>query len=74
MLLTSFNDILKEDQTLAIRLAFIDFKVFYTGMLSRIDIMNEFDVSEITASRVISQYREFRGGIYRMIIKVKGLN
>lgn len=62
MLLTSFNDILKEDQTLAIRLAFIDFKVFYTGMLSRIDIMNEFDVSEITASRVISQYREFIGG------------
>ncbi len=62
MLLTSFNDILKEDQTLAIRLAFIDFKVFYTGMLSRIDIMNEFDVSEITASRVISQYREFRRG------------
>ncbi|HHG0525918.1 WYL domain-containing protein [Klebsiella quasipneumoniae] len=62
MLFTSFNDILKEDQTLAIRLAFIDFKVFYTGMLSRIDIMNEFDVSEITASRVISQYREFRGG------------
>ena len=62
MSLTPFNDILKEDQSLAIRLAFIDFKVLYTGTLSRIDIMNEFDVSEITASRVIAQYRDFRKG------------
>lgn len=62
MSLTPFNDILKEDQSLAIRLAFIDFKVLYTGTLSRIDIMNEFDVSEITASRIISQYRYFRNG------------
>lgn len=62
MSLTPFNDILKEDQSLAIRLAFIDFKILYTGTLSRIDIMNEFDVSEITASRVIAQYRDFRNG------------
>lgn len=58
----SFNDILKKDQTLAIRLAFIDFKVFYTGTLSRIDIMNEFDVSEITSSRVIAEYKNVRPG------------
>ncbi len=61
MSIISFNDILKKDQSLAIRLAFIDFKIFYTGTLSRIDIINEFDVSEITASRIISQYRDFRG-------------
>jgi len=60
MPITQFNDLLKEDQSMAIRLAFVDFKLFYTGALSRIDIMNEFDVSEITASRVISRYRESR--------------
>ncbi|HIH5964721.1 TPA: WYL domain-containing protein, partial [Proteus mirabilis] len=48
------------DQALAIRLAFIDFKIFYTGVLSRTDITSEFDISEITATRIISKYKELR--------------
>ncbi|HHJ1261262.1 TPA: hypothetical protein ACQFMP_003601, partial [Proteus mirabilis] len=60
MSLNSFIDILKNDQALAIRLAFIDFKIFYTGVLSRTDITSEFDISEITATRIISKYKELR--------------
>lgn len=60
MSLNSFIDILKNDQALAIRLAFIDFKIFYTGALSRTDITSEFDISEITATRIISKYKELR--------------
>ncbi|WP_272675875.1 WYL domain-containing protein [Providencia sp. PROV021] len=60
MSLNSFTDILKNDQALAIRLAFIDFKIFYTGALSRTDITSEFDISEITATRIISKYKELR--------------
>ncbi|MGL6531277.1 WYL domain-containing protein [Aeromonas hydrophila] len=55
-----FSDIFKEDQTLAIRLAYIDFKLYYTGALSRADIVSEFDVSEITATRIIAKYKEIR--------------
>ncbi|WP_272675022.1 WYL domain-containing protein [Providencia sp. PROV075] len=60
MPLNSFVDILKNDQALAIRLAFIDFKIFYTGALSRTDLTSEFDISEITATRIISKYKELR--------------
>lgn len=60
MSLNSFIDVLKNDQALAIRLAFIDFKIFYTGALSRTDITSEFDISEITATRIISKYKELR--------------
>lgn len=60
MSLKTFAEYLKDDQNLAIRLAFIDFRIFYTGFLSRIDIMNEFDVSEITATRIISEYKKIR--------------
>lgn len=51
---------LEKNQELAIRLSFIDFKIFYTGVLSRSDLMEEFGVSEITASRIISEYKEIR--------------
>ncbi len=56
----SFTDILKTDQNLALRLAFIDFLLLYKGQFSRIDITKEFDVSEITATRIIAEYNSLR--------------
>ncbi|HID9461904.1 TPA: hypothetical protein ACXI1D_003533 [Proteus mirabilis] len=56
----SFTDILKTDQNLALRLAFIDFLLLYRGQFSRIDITKEFDVSEITATCIITEYNSLR--------------
>lgn len=56
----SFTDILKTDQNLALRLAFIDFLLLYKGQFSRLDITKEFDVSEITATRLIAEYNSLR--------------
>lgn len=56
----SFTDILKTDQNLALRLAFIDFLLLYKGQFSRLDITTEFDVSEITATRIIAEYNSLR--------------
>lgn len=56
-----FPIILERNQELAIRLSFIDFKIYYTGVLSRTDLMEEFGVSEITASRIIAEYKKIRG-------------
>lgn len=55
-----FPIFLEKNQELAIRLAFIDFKIYYTGVLSRSDLIEEFGVSEITASRIISEYKKLR--------------
>ncbi|AYD42628.1 transcriptional regulator [Yersinia rochesterensis] len=56
-----FPIILERNQELAIRLSFIDFKIYYTGVLSRSDLIEEFGVSEITASRIIAEYKKIRG-------------
>ncbi|MGB9096952.1 hypothetical protein [Erwinia sp.] len=56
-----FPVLLEKNQELAIRLSFIDFKIFYTGVLSRSELIEEFGVSEITSSRIISEYKERRG-------------
>ncbi|MEH4657835.1 WYL domain-containing protein [Phytobacter diazotrophicus] len=53
-----FPFILEESQERAVRMAFIDFKIFFTGSLSRKDIIDEFKVSEITATRIISDYKD----------------
>lgn len=55
-----FPIFLEKNPELAIRLSFIDFKLYYTGVLSRSDIIDEFNVSEITASRIISEYKNIR--------------
>lgn len=60
MSLKTFTEVLNGDHELAIRLAFIDFKSFYTGSLSRTDLVNEFSVSEITATRILSEYKKVR--------------
>lgn len=53
-----FPFILEDSQERAVRMAFIDFKIFFTGSLSRKDIIDEFKVSEITATRIISDYKD----------------
>lgn len=55
-----FPSYLEKNKELAVRLAFIDFKIYYTGVLSRSDLIEEFGVSEITASRIISEYKKIR--------------
>jgi len=55
-----FPSYLEKNQELAVRLAFIDFKIYYTGILSRSDLIEEFGISEITASRIISEYKKIR--------------
>lgn len=57
-----FKSIINEDYDLALRLAFIDFRLFFTGILSRSDIINEFAVSEITATRILNEYKKIRPG------------
>ena len=44
------------------RLAFIDFKVRYEGVINRSDIAREFGVSETIASKDISLYKEVTNG------------
>jgi len=56
-----FPTFLEKNPELAIRLSFIDFKLYYTGVLSRSDLIDEFNVSEITASRIIAEYNKIRG-------------
>ncbi|HDR2864876.1 TPA: WYL domain-containing protein [Enterobacter asburiae] len=55
-----FKSIINDDYDLAIRLAFIDFRLFFTGTLSRSDIIEEFAVSEITATRILNGYKKIR--------------
>lgn len=55
-----FKSILNDDYDLALRLAFIDFRLLFTGSLSRVDIINEFAVSEITATRILNEYKKVR--------------
>lgn len=57
-----FKNIINDDYDLALRLAFIDFRLFFTGMLSRLDIIEEFAVSEITATRILNEYKKIRPG------------
>lgn len=55
-----FPIFLEKNPELAIRLSFIDFKLYYTGVLSRSDLIDEFNVSEITASRIIAEYKTIK--------------
>lgn len=56
----NFPLFLEKNPELAIRLSFIDFKLYYTGVLSRSDLIEEFNISEITASRIIAEYKTIR--------------
>jgi hypothetical protein len=42
------------------RIAFIDFKLRFTGILKRSDLLEEFGLSDASASKLIAQYSELR--------------
>lgn len=42
------------------RIAFIDFKLRFTGIVKRSDLLDEFDLSDASASKLIAQYSELR--------------
>lgn len=58
--LTSFNDILRDDPAVAERMAFIDFRLYYTGRVSRNDLSETFGLAEASATRVLRQYNLYR--------------
>ena len=42
------------------RLAYVDFKLFFTGTIKRSDMKDMFDLGDAAASKVFSQYKGFR--------------
>ncbi len=56
----SYSKLLNITGTNAERIAFIDFKLRFTGIVKRSDLHEAFGMSDATASRVISKYNELR--------------
>lgn len=42
------------------RLAYVDFKLFFTGTIKRSDMKDMFDLGDAAASKVFSRYKDFR--------------
>ncbi|TOB11095.1 transcriptional regulator, partial [Vibrio parahaemolyticus] len=42
------------------RLAYVDFKLFFTGKVSRADLKGAFGIAEAAASRVLTEYSKLR--------------
>lgn len=49
-----------ESPAMAERLAYMDFKLYFTGAISRAEIAAAFSVAPVTASLVVSLYRDYR--------------
>lgn len=58
--LYSYTQLQSEVGSNAERLAYIDFKLRFTGMVRRTDLKDEFGLAEAAASRMLSLYREYR--------------
>lgn len=58
--LKSFSDIQRDDPTIAERMAYIDFRLNYTGRISRNDLGDTFGLAEASATRVLRQYNDYR--------------
>ena len=57
----SFNDqVIVESSSSSARLAYVDFKLLFTGRVSRADLKNAFGIAEASASRVLTEYSRFR--------------
>lgn len=56
------NIFLNMKKELAIRIAYIDFKVRFTGVLTRKDIMNEFNISDVTTTEILKEYNKISNG------------
>ncbi|EGQ9917452.1 TPA: WYL domain-containing protein [Vibrio parahaemolyticus] len=58
--LYSYTQLVSEVGSHAERLAYIDFKLRFTGFIRRADLKEEFGLAEAAATRMISLYREYR--------------
>ncbi|TOM09453.1 transcriptional regulator, partial [Vibrio parahaemolyticus] len=57
---SSQADITSETTSINARLAYIDFKLFFTGRVSRADLKDAFGIAEAAASRVLTEYSKRR--------------
>lgn len=56
----NFEELVGEKGNLADRLAYIDFKLRYTGIIKRSDIGDMFNIGSAAASKAIAEYSELR--------------
>lgn len=56
----SFEGLVEQKGNLADRLAYIDFKLRYTGIIKRSDIGDMFNIGSAAASKAIAEYSELR--------------
>lgn len=52
------NDSINKNKDFSDRLAFVDFKLRFTGFISRLDLKEAFGIAEAAASRVLTEYNE----------------
>ncbi|ARD20852.1 WYL domain-containing protein [Shewanella japonica] len=67
----SFYQLQSEIKINAERLAYIDFKLRFTGVIKRQDLYNEFGLAEAAASRMITLYKQYRKDNFFYDSKVK---
>ncbi|MBE8232573.1 MAG: WYL domain-containing protein [Endozoicomonadaceae bacterium] len=56
----SQDDITEETSSTNARLAYVDFKLYFTGRVSRADLKDAFGIAEAAASRVLTEYSKYR--------------
>ncbi len=55
------SELINQDVVISERLAYVDFKLRFTGHISRADLKNTFGIAEAAASRVLTEYSKKRG-------------
>ena len=60
MIKSSQDDITAETSPTNARLAYVDFKLFFTGRVNRADLKDAFGIAEAAASRVLTEYSKYR--------------
>ena len=69
--MTTFEELVQEKGNQADRLAFIDFKLRYTGIIKRSDIGEMFNIGNAAASKAISDYNDVRPNNFQYDTKTK---
>ena len=59
-MIASYKMLNLESPVMAERLAYLDFKLLFTGAISRKDIASEFSIARATAGVAVNLYREYR--------------
>lgn len=74
MITYTFVQLLSQNAIDAEKLAYIDFKLFFTGTLSRTDIGDTFGLKEASASRLIAEYKTLRPNNIEPKAKLSNIN